>query len=681
MMTKPPVAAAPRRSLFGAAVLALCAATLSAPVRAQDHKELGRMWTFEAAPVGWFQQAYDFTPSQEWLDHARLSSLRLGRKDASRPSGYAFFCSASFVSPYGLIMTNHHCSRDAITGVQGENDWLKDGFYAGGFDGEVRLPDLVVTQMVAQRDVTKEVAASNADQVLAQAKAAQPELFHEVIGLYQGGMYQLYSFKVYDDLRLVCVPHGQSAHFGGDDDNFCFPRWGLDFSFLRAYENGVPADTAATHFTWKTEGAKEGDLVFVTGNPGRTGRLQTLAQCQYLRDNFYPQQLAGMRKMLADLYEKAKDPAQEKELRATILRYENSRKAFEGYLDGLQNPRIMAIKQKAEADLRAAVAKNPELQKKYGDAWDKIAALQDAKIAATGNRDKLTELGKQEQAEQKRIGEACFAVYGTSIPPDATMSLRISDGVVKGYRMNGTRAPYFTTLYGLFARHTEFGGVHPFDLPQAWLDKEKELDPKTPFNFVATCDIIGGNSGSPMIDKDQHVVGLIFDGNIEMLGNNYVFDDEVSRTVSVHPAIIVEALRKVYAAGLLADELEQKGRAKGLKVGMGAARAVRSVGESVTAAEAEARIAKTNADVRMIAEAVRMYRVRKGMYPSTLSVLAEKDSRGRSELDELPDDCWGTPFRLDIDEKAKTFAVVSAGPDQTFGTADDVSSASKARDF
>ena len=264
--------------------------------------------------------------------------------------------------------------------------------------------------------------------------------------------------------------------------------------------------------------------------------------------------------MLADLNDKAKEsPEKEKELRAQILRFENTRKAFQGYLDGLRNPRVMAIKQKAETELREAVAAKPELQEQYGDAWDKLAALQQEKAEAAGNRQKLMDLTKAEAEQQKRIGEACFAVYGTSIPPDATMSLRISDGLVKGYACNGTRAPYFTTLYGLFARHQEFGGVHPFDLPQVWLDKEKELDLKTPFNFVATCDIIGGNSGSPMIDKEQNVVGLIFDGNIEMLGNNYVFDDEVSRTVSVHPAIIVEALRKVYGAGKLADELERKG--------------------------------------------------------------------------------------------------------------------------
>jgi len=558
MNRTPRDAASTRFSVLARATLTLLAAgCLLAPASAQTRKELGRMWTFEHAPLGWFQQAYDWQPDQAWLDHARMSSLRFGKK---QPDGsIRFFCSASFVSPHGLIMTNHHCARDGIASVQGANDWLKDGFYAGAYENEVKLPGFLMTQLVRQQDVTKEVNEIGAEAVQKQAEAKDPGHMHQVIALYQGGNYQLYSFQVFDDLRLVCAPHGQSAHFGGDPDNFCYPRWGLDFTFVRAWGGDKPVDSAAHCFAWKTAGAKEGDLVFVTGNPGRTGRLQTLAQCEFIRDHAFPTRLEATRKQLADLYEKAKaDPAQEKELRATILGLENTRKAVQGYLDGLKSPRIMAIKQKAESELRAAVEKSPELKAKYGDAWDRIAALQQAKVAAMGDAAKSQALAREEAAQNKRIGEACFAVYGTSIPPDATMSLRLSDGKVAGYEYNGTLAPYFTTLYGLFARHHEFGGVHPFDLPKAWLDAETSLDMKTPFNFTATCDIIGGNSGSPMIDKDRNVVGLIFDGNIESLSNNYVFDDEVARTVSVHPAIIIESLRKVYGAGKLADELERK---------------------------------------------------------------------------------------------------------------------------
>ncbi|MBM4060248.1 MAG: S46 family peptidase [Planctomycetes bacterium] len=554
-MTKNLARAVPsRRFPLSRALPALLLALALAPTTgAQERKELGRMWTFEHAPLGWFQQAYDWQPTRDWLDHARLSSLRLGR-------GGGYFCSASFVSPYGLIMTNHHCARDFIASVQGEHDWQHDGFYAGSYENEVKIPGARVSQLLEQRDVTAEVREQGQAAVIAQARKDQPGLEHQIISLYQGGNYQLYSHKIYGDLRLVCAPHGQSAHFGGDPDNFCFPRWGLDFAFLRAYENDQPADTSRFCFQWRTEGAKEGEAVFVTGNPGSTGRLQTVAQCEYQRDRNYPGLVQRMLDQLKSLYAEAeKSAADHKRLLPRILGVENSRKAFQGYLDGLRNPRIMAIKQKAEADLRAAVAKDPALQQKYGDTWDKIAAIQQQKVAAAGDAEKARELQQAEAALNKMVGEACFAVYGFTIPPDATMSLRISDGVVEGFPMNGTLAPYFTSLYGLFARHHEFGGKYPFDLPRPWLDAEQQLDLTTPFNFVSTCDIIGGNSGSPVIDKGQMVVGLVFDGNIESLGNRFVFDDEVARTVSVHPAIIIESLRKIYGAGRLADELERKG--------------------------------------------------------------------------------------------------------------------------
>jgi len=541
------------RAAFLLAFACLCAA----PATAQTRKELGRMWTFEAAPLGWFQQAYDWQPTEKWLESARLASLRLGNFKAD--GNHSYFCSASFVSGHGLIMTNHHCARDSIVKVQGDSDWLKDGFYAGSYEGEIKVPGLIVSQMVAQKDVTKEVNENGQDAVLAAAKEAQPDLSHQVIALYQGGMYQLYSFKIFDDLRLVCAPHGQSAHFGGDPDNFCYPRWGLDFTFVRAYENGKPVDSAKNCFNWRTEGANEGEPVFVTGNPGRTGRLKTLAQCEFMRDHFYPNLVTRYEQVLKQMYARAeKDADFEKKQRSTILRYENSRKALQGYLDGLSNERVMAIKRKAESDLRAEVAKKPELQEKYGDAWDQIASIQVKKIKSIKETGQPGDHAAEEAKHEKRIGEACFAVYGTSIPPDATMSLRLSDGVVKGYEFNGTLAPHYTTLYGLFARNAEFGGKHPFDIPKAWSEAEKKLDLRTPFNYVATCDIIGGNSGSPMIDKNLNVIGLVFDGNIEMLGNNYVFDDEVSRTVSVHPAIIIESLRKIYGASALADELERK---------------------------------------------------------------------------------------------------------------------------
>ncbi len=546
------------------AVLLLSA--LAAPALAQQHKELGRIWPFDSVPMGWLQEAYDFQPSQEWLDHARLSSARFGRG-----------CSSSFVSPHGLIMTNHHCARDQIAKASpADQDWQKDGYYAGSHDREVKLEGLTVQQLVGIRDITKEVAqGDDGKDLIAQMKEAQPQFDHQLVQLYQGGVQQVYSYKIWDDIRLVCAPHGQSAHFGGDPDNFTYPRWGLDFTFVRAYVDGKPADTSKHFFQWKTAGASEGELVFVTGNPGSTGRLQTLAQVEHLRDAFYPltlqvvdQRLATARKAAAQSDEKRK------ELLPQILSLENTQKAFRGYLDGLKNPRIIEIKRKAEAAVREKVAADPALQEKYGDAWDNLAAIAEEKTTlmmarSRGEADqgevqaRLQALQAKERQEGKRIGEAFYAVYGKAIPPDATLTLRLSDGVVKGFPMNGTLAPHFTSLFGLYARNTEFGNKYPFDLPQVWLDKMKDLDLTTPFNFVATCDIIGGNSGSPVIDKDQNVVGLIFDGNIEMLGNNYVFDDQVARSVAVHPAIIIESLRKVYGAGKLADEIEGKGRKGG----------------------------------------------------------------------------------------------------------------------
>lgn len=206
------------------------------------------MWTFENAPLGWFQEAYDFSPTVPWLLHAQLSSLRLGDEKRS-------FCSASFVSPHGLIMTNHHCARDAVSKAQGKRDLLRDGYYAGDFDTELKLEGLRVHQLLATKDVTKEVQGGAKLDELVLAMPKREGVMHQGITLYQGGMFQIYTYKVWDDLRLVCVPHLQSAHFGGDSDNFCFPRFGLDFSFLRAYVGGKPADTKEHFFSWKSAGA------------------------------------------------------------------------------------------------------------------------------------------------------------------------------------------------------------------------------------------------------------------------------------------------------------------------------------------------------------------------------------------------------------------------------------------
>ncbi|MAG56204.1 MAG: hypothetical protein CMJ83_07940 [Planctomycetes bacterium] len=554
-----------RRLVAALAFICVVAASLSA----QQHKELGRMWTFENAPLDFWKEAYGFSPSRPWLDRARLASLRYGDG-----------CSASFVSPRGLIMTNNHCARGNVAKVSPEGkDWMKSGYFASTLAEEVPIPGLVVRQLVSMTNVTQQMndgVAADADDeartaklkenrraIMSAAKEKHEGLEPELVTLYQGGMYQVYVYKVFSDIRLVAFPHLQAAKFGGDPDNFTYPRFSLDYSFVRAWEDGKPADTSKFHFKWKTEGPTEGETVFVTGNPGSTGRLDTIAQMEFMRDALYPRQLSIIRRSLTNMNRQAKRNESPR-LRNQILQYENMRKAFGGYLEGLENEAVMTVKRKAEKAIRERVAADENLKTKYADAWTNLEKICKEKtelvLEGRPTRAKMEAFDRKEAVEAKRIGEAFFAVYGTDIPPDATFTLRISDGVVTGFPCNGTVAPWFTSLYGLYARHHEFGGKAPFDLPDIWVKREKKLDLKTGFNLVSTCDIIGGNSGSPMINTKGEVVGLVFDGNIESLGNRFVFTDDVPRTVCVHPGIIIESLRKVYDRPKLADEIEGKGK-------------------------------------------------------------------------------------------------------------------------
>ncbi len=511
--------------------------------------------------MDFLKEAYGFEPSQQWLDHARMSSLRYGNG-----------CSASFVSPRGLIMTNNHCSRDNVVAVSPKGqDWLNNGFFANSLAEEVQVPRLEVRQLVKMTNVTERMqAGATTEEIEEEAKTKDPGLTPQVVSLYQGGMYQLYQYKVYTDVRLVAFPHLQAAKFGGDPDNFTYPRFSLDYAFLRAYEDGKPADTSKFHFGWRTEGPEEGEAVFVTGNPGSTGRLNTVAQMEYLRDAEYPLILErSIKRPLNNLYRqekryKDKGESVPPKLTEEILGLENARKAYTGYLDGLKNEAVMDVKRKAEAAIREKIDADEELKAKYGDAWTRLEEICNQKTMMLkerpeGWRQKYQNLNKEEPAAAKRIGEAFFAVYGTAIPPDATFTLRLSDGVVAGFPMNGTIAPWFTSLYGWAARWTEFQGKDPFNLPDIWVERMGKMDMKTRVNLVSTNDIIGGNSGSPMVDTQGRVVGLVFDGNIESLGNKFVFTDDVPRTVCVHPQIIIETLRKVYDRPALADEIEGKG--------------------------------------------------------------------------------------------------------------------------
>ena len=684
-------------------LVALSALLLSAAASAQnqpprleaDNLALGKMWTFENPPLAYLEQEYGFKPDQRWLDTLRLGALRLGERDDP-------WCSASFVSPKGLIMTNHHCVRDQIATIQGPNDWVKDGFAATALSDEVPIPGLTVHQLVAQEDVTARVEAgvrsgddasaaaekraANIAAIQAAADEAHPNHMHQVVALYHGAAHQLYRYRVWDDLRLVVAPHLQTAHYGGDPDNFTYPRWSIDFSFLRAYVDGAPADTAAHYFRWREQGAQDGDLVFVPGNPGNTNRQLTLQQLELQRDLEYPmvlEQFAHSIDILAPFKDRAPG------LLTTLLSWQNSYKALKGMLDGLNDRALITKKRRNELHLRGAVSESPALGKIYGDLWREVNVLvqqqkellprvmfhqpgfspvlqrglliaealdadvgeerraaareealsfaggssalthrllvdqfrraekwlprDDALLAVLGGerdadagvdwedalaalrRSKLTRdafardlltggdaaarwranrdlgvraarvlwaLKRRAEQEQKRLdagfatqgarlGRALFAVYGEDISPDATMTLRFSDGRVGGYDYNGTVAPWATTLYGLYGRGAAFGNEYPFDIPRPWLDNREAVDLSARVCFASTNDIVGGNSGSCVVDKELRVVGLIFDGNIESLANDFYFTQDIPRAVSVHTDAIVQALQHVYGLSLI----------------------------------------------------------------------------------------------------------------------------------
>jgi hypothetical protein len=663
-------------------------------------KEFGTMWTFDAPPLDYWKARYGFTATQAWLDHVRLASIRLPN------------CSSSFVSSRGLVMTNHHCARECITAVSTpDSNFQELGFVAKTEADERKCEGLYVDQLQSIEDVTgpiqKAVTARAPATQVAQRNAAieaiekscgeEAGFTCQVVTYYQGGAYSLYRFKRFSDLRLVMAPEEAISFFGGDPDNFTYPRYDLDLSLMRVYENGRPYQPK-DYLKWSREGAKEGDLIFVTGNPGSTGRLLTVAQMEYLRDVQYPAQLSSYDRNLSVLEELSKKNEQTRRaLENQIFSLKNSKKAVTGYLSGLQDSSLMARKRAFERDFRRRIARDPTLRARYGASWDAIgtaqreltslakrqrwysfggspllnaaggivripqqaklpdslrlpqyrgpglenikqyilgplptdaeqdkemlqawltqaskdlpltdpflttflggrspevaveaavngttlgdsaarAALIEGGSAAIANskdplivlarklnpvalrlQQRATRLQDVISANTEKVGQAIFAAYGRSLPPDATFSLRISDGVVKSYPMNGTIAPYRTSFYGLFARSAEFDDKPPFQLPERWKTHRARLDLSQPLDFVTTNDIIGGNSGSPVINQNAEVVGLIFDGNIEQLPNRFLYTDEVARAVAVHSRGLTEALRKVYETDRIADELE-----------------------------------------------------------------------------------------------------------------------------
>lgn len=664
------------------------------------------MWTFDNPPVKQLEERYGFTPTQEWLEHVRLSSIRFN--DGG---------SGSFVSPYGLVMTNHHVGVGQLQKMSTkEKDYVALGYYARTSGEEIKCPDLELNVLISMENVTKRVLAAikkdMSDQEALKARKAEiakiekesldkTGLRSDVIKLYHGGEYWLYRYKKYTDVRLVFAPERQAAYFGGDLDNFTYPRFDLDVAFFRIYENDKPVQMQH-YLKWNNHGAKKDELVFISGNPGKTNRLYTVAQLEYIRDVKYPIYLKYIDARIKKLRDFARQgPEEERRALVQIFGLENAKKALTGEYQGLLDENLLAKRKEAEDDFRDKVAGNPEWQQSYGDAWDIIGEvtqrqsnaakqifyrrLRGSKLAGMasklvryvseiekpdaerldGYHDSqleelrfyllspapiytdleavnltatlqlsLDELGpedpfikavlKDQTPEQaahelfsgtklmdvsyretllkggekaigkskdplivlareldpmmrkwekwqkdniesvliaatEKIAQARFAVYGKSVYPDATFSLRLAYGTVKGFPVNGTQAPYKTTLYGLYDRSLSFDKEGDFALPERFWERQDKLDLSTPVNFISTCDLIGGNSGSPVINKDAELVGLIFDGNIQSLPGRFIYDEEVNRAVAVHSAYIIEALRKLYDAGTLADEIEQVG--------------------------------------------------------------------------------------------------------------------------
>ncbi len=659
------------------------------------------MWTFDNPPTKQLQEKYNFTLTTQWLDHVRLASVRLN--DGG---------SGSFVSPNGLLLTNHHVARGQLQkNSTAEHDYMKTGFLAQTSAEEMKSPDLEVNVLVSMENVTQKVqdglkGAKSAEEEFAKRKDVIAAIEREslektgfrsdVVTLYQGGEYWLYRYKKYTDVRIVFAPEQQIAFYGGDPDNFTYPRYDLDMALFRVYENGQPIKSD-NYLKWNPQGVGDGDLTFVSGHPGSTSRLDTLAQLEAERDVVEPATLKIIKNRLDSLRKySAQSPEAARQAGTTIFGLENSQKAYLGRLKGLQDAAVMGAKKKDEDAFKAKVNSNPQWKAAYGKAWDQIAAAEkkgqtrfkeqyfhglyssysglaqqivqyvteikkpdgqrlggyhesqleslkqqlfspaplypemeipritgalELDLAEAGPNDpwvklvmggkspkevaealvKGTKLGDAEyrkklieggesavaasddtmivlarkldpirrelvkwqednvdsvvQRAGEMLGKARFAAFGKTTFPDATFTLRLSYGKVASYPMNGTIAPPVTTFHGLYDRNASFTNKAPFDLPQRWIDGKSKLDLTTPINFVTTNDIIGGNSGSPVVNAAGEIVGLIFDGNIESLVGDFVYEGSANRAVAVHTAGMTEALRKLYGADKIVNEL------------------------------------------------------------------------------------------------------------------------------
>jgi hypothetical protein len=694
------------KKVFSALLVALFAATTFPAALADEG-----MWPFNNVPKAEIKRRYGFDVTDAWLKKVQLASVRFNNGG-----------SGSFVSPDGLVLTNHHIASDTLHKLSTpEKDYMKAGFMARTRAEEMKAPDLELNVLVSIEDVTGRVnSAVKTGMTAAEANSARRAaiatiesestsatgLRSDVTTLYQGGQYALHRYKKYTDVRLVFAPEVDVAFFGGDPDNFNFPRYCLDMALFRVYENDKPLKVE-NHFPWSKAGAKENELVFVSGHPGSTSRLNTVAHLEYLRDTGLPFVLKLLKRN-RDVLNRYARTGEEQARRAqdNLFSIENSIKAYEGQLAGLRDQALVAKKLKAEQALRRTVSADPNKQKEYGEAWDAIASgrkalpayfreyslienaagfnstlftfartlVRLAKESAKPNAERLpgytdagraslelslyspapiyedfeklkladslaflreemgadhalvkrvlagktpearaaeliegtklkevdyrkqvaaggikaieestdpmivlardlddearavrrryeTEVLGPERSNYAKIARALFEVEGTKLYPDATFTLRLSYGAVKGYQENGRQVRPFTTLAGLYERAAKFNSKPPYQLPERWIKKKSALDLNTPFNLVSTNDIIGGNSGSPLINKNAEIVGLIFDGNIQSLVGNFVFDEAQNRAVSVDSRAMIEVLRKVYEAHEIADELTGKAMA------------------------------------------------------------------------------------------------------------------------
>lgn len=530
----------------------------------------GKMWTFDFPPLDYFQSEYGFRPTQDWLDNVRMSALR-----------FADYCSASFVSEDGLVMTNHHCGRESVSQVEKEGENLpKEGFLAMKIEDERKVPGLFVDQLIKIIDVTKEVQSAidkgkdieekdefkyNKTQEIENRYKEGTNIVCQVVTLYNGGVYSAYIYKRYNDVRLVFAPEDNAGFFGGDPDNFTYPRYTFDCTFFRVYDESGNPLKVTNYFKWSSNGATPGEPIFVVGNPGSTSRLLTVAQLEFKRDVTDPLILNYINNFVDSLRAIiTANPDKEKELNNELFNYTNSQKVFKGTLKGLNDGVLMARKKDFEKNFVQAVKSNDKLKAKYGNIWDDISALVKQKreiYEKNKNGDfrtlyrKLQELGTKEEYYNQILGRAIYDVYGTKIPPDATFTLRISDGVIKSYNYNGTMAPPNTTFYGMLDRYYSFDKKYPWEVHNRWLNAPADFDFGTPLNFISTNDIIGGNSGSPMINKNAEIVGLIFDGNIESMPGEFIYSNDVPTTVSVDSRGLIEAINDMYNLKRIGSEL------------------------------------------------------------------------------------------------------------------------------